>query len=55
MLSRADGNAARRHRQLTDAGVDTAFREGNLRLSVHLFNAPADIDRALEALHAPPR
>lgn len=55
VLARVDGNAAHRHRQLTEAGVDTAFREGNLRLSVHLFNTPADIDRALEALHAPER
>ena len=54
VLSRTDGTAAQRHRQLAEAGVDTAFREGNLRLSVHLFNTPADIDRALAALHAPP-
>jgi selenocysteine lyase/cysteine desulfurase len=53
VLSRTDGTAARRHRQLTEAGVDTAYREGNLRLSVHLFNTPAHIDRALDALHAP--
>ena len=46
--------AAQRHRQLAEAGVDTAFREGNLRLSVHLFNTPADVDQALAALHAPP-
>ena len=55
VLARTDGTAAHRHRQLTEAGVDTAFREGNLRLSIHLFNTPADIDRALTALHAPPR
>jgi selenocysteine lyase/cysteine desulfurase len=54
VLSRTDSTTAHRHRQLTEAGVDTALREGNLRLSVHLFNTPADIDRALEALHAPP-
>ena len=54
VLSRTDGTTAQRHRQLTEAGVDTAYREGNLRLSVHLFNTPAHIDRALDALHAPP-
>ena len=54
VLSRTDGTAAQRHRQLTEAGVDTAYREGNLRLSVHMFNTPAHIDRALDALHTPP-
>jgi selenocysteine lyase/cysteine desulfurase len=53
VLSRTDGTAAQRHRQLTEAGVDTAYREGNLRLSVHLFNTSAHIDRALDALYAP--
>ena len=53
VLSRADGTTAQRHRQLTEAGVDTAYREGNLRLSVHLFNTPAHIDWALDSLHAP--
>lgn len=53
VLSRIDGTAPERHRQLTEAGIDTAYREGNLRLSVHLFNIPADIDRAMDALHAP--
>jgi selenocysteine lyase/cysteine desulfurase len=52
VLSRTDGTAAQRHRRLTEAQVDTAYREGNLRLSVHLFNTPAHIDRALDALHA---
>jgi cysteine desulfurase/selenocysteine lyase len=54
VLCRTDGTAAQRQRQLTEAQVDTAYREGNLRLSVHLFNTPADIDRALDALHARP-
>lgn len=54
VLCRTDGTAAQRHRQLTEAQVDTAYREGNLRLSVHLFNTPAHIDRALDALHARP-
>ncbi|HEV3462505.1 MAG TPA: aminotransferase class V-fold PLP-dependent enzyme [Actinomycetota bacterium] len=38
------------HRRLTEAGVDVAFRRGNLRISPHLYNTPADIDRALEVL-----
>ncbi|AXK31626.1 aminotransferase class V-fold PLP-dependent enzyme [Streptomyces armeniacus] len=42
-----------RHRQLTAAGVDTAFREGALRVSLHLFHTAADVDRVLAALHAP--
>ena len=46
-----DGNAEQRHQQLTDAGIDTAYREGNLRFSVHLFNTVEQVDRALEALH----
>lgn len=54
VLSRPDEHAAHRQRQLAEAGVDAAFREGNLRLSIHFFNTPADIDRALTALHAPP-
>jgi selenocysteine lyase/cysteine desulfurase len=51
VLSRRDGTAGQRHRQLTDAGLDAAFREGNLRLSVHLFNTPDQVGRALEELH----
>ena len=54
MLARRDGTAQARHRHLTDAGVDTAYREGNLRLSLHLFNTGPEIDRALTVLHAPP-
>jgi cysteine desulfurase / selenocysteine lyase len=52
VLSRRDGSSQRRHEQLTAAGIDAAYRESNLRLSPHLFNTPADIDRALDALHA---
>ena len=55
VLARRDGTAAERHHQLTEAGIDTAYREGNLRLSVHLFNTPDHIDQALGALHMPPR
>jgi cysteine desulfurase / selenocysteine lyase len=52
VLGRRDGSTSARHRRLTEAGVDAAYREGNLRLSVHLFNTPAEIDRALGLLHA---
>jgi cysteine desulfurase / selenocysteine lyase len=56
VLSAADGRAStsggQRHQELTAAGIDTAYREGNLRLSVHLFNRPAEIDRTLAVLHA---
>ncbi|MGW6569376.1 aminotransferase class V-fold PLP-dependent enzyme [Streptomyces sp. NPDC054975] len=40
------------HRQpeLAAAGVLTSARAGNLRVSVHLYNGPADVDRALEVL-----
>jgi cysteine desulfurase / selenocysteine lyase len=55
VLSRTDGSARQRHQQLTAAGVDTAFREGNVRLSVHLFNTAEQIDRVLGILHDPPR
>ena len=36
--------------RLTDAGVDVALRRGQLRVSPHLYNTEADIDRALEVL-----
>jgi cysteine desulfurase/selenocysteine lyase len=52
VLSRRDGGSQQRHRQLAEAGIDAAYREGNLRLSVHLFNTSAQIDGALHALHA---
>ena len=38
------------HRQLAAAGVDVALRRGRLRVSPHLHNTEADIDRALEVL-----
>jgi selenocysteine lyase/cysteine desulfurase len=50
VLSRRDGTTADRHRQLTQAGIDTAYREGNLRLSMHLFNTDNQIDQALNRL-----
>lgn len=53
VLSAPGGTAERRHQHLRDAGVDTAYREGNLRLSPHLFTSHDDIDKALQALHEP--
>ncbi|HWG61166.1 MAG TPA: aminotransferase class V-fold PLP-dependent enzyme [Streptosporangiaceae bacterium] len=53
VVSRFDGTTEARQRQLTTAGIDTAFREGNLRLSVHLFNTAEQVDQAVTALHAP--
>jgi cysteine desulfurase/selenocysteine lyase len=38
-------------RELERRGVDIAMRDGKLRVSPHLYNGAADIDRALEALH----
>ncbi|MFF8385262.1 aminotransferase class V-fold PLP-dependent enzyme [Streptomyces kanasensis] len=37
---------------LARAGVVTSARAGNLRVSFHLYNTAADVDRALEALDA---
>jgi cysteine desulfurase/selenocysteine lyase len=52
VLARRDGSTQQRHHQLTAAGIDTAFREGNLRMSVHLFNTLDQIDGAIHCLHA---
>ena len=38
------------YRRLTEAGVDVALRAGNIRLSPHLYNTPADVVRAAEVL-----
>lgn len=48
----ADGVGDERQRRLAEAGIDIAYREGNLRVSVHLFNEPGQIDQTLAALHA---
>ncbi|HEV7625137.1 MAG TPA: hypothetical protein VGO89_01415 [Streptomyces sp.] len=37
---------------LTAQGVHVAVREGNIRLSPHLFNTFEHIDRALEVLNS---
>jgi cysteine desulfurase/selenocysteine lyase len=51
VVSRRDGTTEQRHQQLTKGGIDTAYREGNLRLSAHLFNTAEQVDQALDALH----
>jgi selenocysteine lyase/cysteine desulfurase len=49
--SRNGTDAAVIHTALTAAGVDTALREGAIRLSPHLYNTFDEIDRAVNALH----
>lgn len=51
VLSPVGGDSEQRHQRLAEAGIDIAYREGNLRVSVHLFNEPAEIDRTLAVLH----
>ena len=55
VLESTDGSSKQRHEQLARDGVDVAYREGNLRLSPHLFNTPEQIRMTLDALHAPVR
>jgi selenocysteine lyase/cysteine desulfurase len=50
VLSSRDGNTEAKHRELQAAGIDIAYREGNLRVCPHLFNFDADISRLLDAL-----
>lgn len=38
------------YERLADARIHVALRAGSLRISPHVYNAPADIDRALAAL-----
>jgi selenocysteine lyase/cysteine desulfurase len=52
VLARRDGSSQDRYRRLAAAGIDAAYRERNIRLSVHLFNDDDQITRALETLHA---
>lgn len=50
-LSHRDGNRnAEIHGALREEGIDIALREGRLRVSPHLHNSSADIDRLTEAL-----
>jgi cysteine desulfurase / selenocysteine lyase len=50
VMSCRNGEAGLRHQQLAEAGIDTAYREGNLRVSLHLFNTNTQVDDALDAL-----
>ncbi len=52
VLRAVDGSSEQRYQKLRETGIDIAYREGNLRVSAHLFNQPAEIDRTLAALHA---
>lgn len=40
------------YERLTRAGIHVALRAGSLRISPHVYNTPADIDRALAALRS---
>jgi selenocysteine lyase/cysteine desulfurase len=51
LLSRRDpGRNPDAHGLLREAGVDVALRGGNLRVSPHVHNTAADVDRLLEVL-----
>ena len=47
---RRPGRTEALYQRLSGAGVDVALRRGRLRVSPHLYNTEADIDRALEVL-----
>ena len=55
VLENTDGSTKQRHQQLASGGVDGAYREGNLRLSPHLFNTVEQINMTLDALNEPAR
>lgn len=38
------------HRFLLKEGIMLVYREGGVRVAVHLYNTPAEIDRLVEAL-----
>ncbi len=44
------GDAATASARLTTAGVTHSVREGSVRLSPHLYNVPADVEKALAVL-----
>jgi selenocysteine lyase/cysteine desulfurase len=54
VLARVDHATERLHHELTAAGIDTAYCEGNLRFSIHLFNSTEQVDQALHRLHDSP-
>ncbi|QIB77795.1 aminotransferase class V-fold PLP-dependent enzyme [Haloferax volcanii] len=51
VLSHSSESVAREtHRALADAGIHTALREGNIRVSPHVYNTHAEIDGLVERL-----
>jgi cysteine desulfurase/selenocysteine lyase len=48
---RQEDRTPRLYERLGAAGVDVAYRAGHLRVSPHLYNTEADLDRALDVLH----
>ena len=53
VIARRHGTAEATAGALAAADVHVAVREGNIRLSPHLFNTGEHIDRALEVLNSP--
>jgi cysteine desulfurase/selenocysteine lyase len=51
VVEETNGGTQDRVERLTDCGIDSAYREGRLRLAPHLFNTPEQIDQTIEALH----
>lgn len=51
VVEETNGGTQDRVERLTDCGIDSAYREGRLRLAPHLFNTPEQIDRTIDALH----
>jgi selenocysteine lyase/cysteine desulfurase len=43
-------DAARAQRALKAAGITATVREGAIRLSPHLYNTPAELERVVEVL-----
>jgi len=50
VLEEAGGASRERCERLASVGIDAAYREGNLRLCLHLFNTPEHVDQTLSAL-----
>jgi selenocysteine lyase/cysteine desulfurase len=49
---RRPGATAALYRRLHEAGIATAHRRGNIRVSPHIYNTPDEIDRTLHVLRA---
>jgi selenocysteine lyase/cysteine desulfurase len=50
VIDDTQGDSHARYQRLASLGIDAAYREGNLRLSLHLFNTEEQVDRTLGAL-----